>query len=103
MGFHSYERFFATLGNESRLRIIHFLAQRGPKNVSHIVRGTRLEQTAVSHNLQRLLSCQFVHRKRNGKERVYSINEETIKPLLALMDRHVNMYCRKVCEKCEEI
>ena len=97
----SYKRFFTTLGNESRLAIIHFLAQNGPKNVSEIVAGTKFEQTAVSHNLKRLLSCEFVHLQPNGKERVYSINKETIKPLLVLMDQHVRKFCKRACEKCK--
>lgn len=97
----SYKKFFTTLGNEGRLAIIHFLAKNGPQNVSQIVEGTNLEQTAVSHNLKRLLSCQFIHVKPNGKERIYSINEETIKPLLALMDKHVNEFCQNKCERCE--
>lgn len=97
----SYKRFFTTLGNENRLKIIHFLSKKGPQNVSQIVDGTKLEQTAVSHNLKRLLSCQFVHLQSNGKERVYSINKETIKPLLALMDKHVNTFCKKACVACE--
>lgn len=96
----SYKRFFTTLGNENRLKIIHFLAKNGPKNVSQIVKGVKLEQTAVSHNLKRLLSCQFVHLKQNGKERVYSLNDETIKPLLLLMDKHVERFCKRVCEEC---
>lgn len=99
----SYKQFFTTLGNESRLAIIHFLAKNGPQNVSQIVKGTNLEQTAVSHNLKRLLSCQFIHLKPNGKKRVYSLNKETIKPLLNLIDKHVNEFCQKICEKCEGI
>ena len=89
----SYEGFFRTLANVNRLKIIHFLQKRGPKNVSDIVEGTKLEQTLVSHNLKRLHECHFVEVKQNGKERVYSLNKKTIQPLLALMDRHVNTYC----------
>lgn len=89
----SYKRFFTTLGNENRLKIIHFLQESGSKNVSEIVEGTELEQTLVSHNLKRLLNCHFVEVEQNGKERVYSLKKDTIKPLLALMDKHVNSYC----------
>lgn len=89
----SYKRFFTTLGNENRLKIIHFLQNQGSKNVSGIVEGTELEQTLVSHNLKRLLNCHFVEVEQNGKERVYSLNKATIRPLLALMDKHVNSYC----------
>lgn len=35
--------FFHTLANENRLAIVHFLAQKGPRNVSEIVEGTQLE------------------------------------------------------------
>lgn len=99
----SFKKFFTTLGNENRLRIIRYLAKRGPRNVTQITEGTALEQTAVSHNLRRLLSCQFVHLRPNGKERVYSLNEETIRPLLGLLEKHVDKYCRRVCEKCEGV
>ncbi|MCH7730245.1 winged helix-turn-helix transcriptional regulator [Patescibacteria group bacterium] len=89
----SYKRFFRTLANVNRLKIIHFLQERGAKNVTDIVEGVKLEQTLVSHNLKRLHECHFVEVKQNGKERVYSLNKKTIQPLLALMDRHVNTYC----------
>lgn len=100
MRYKSYKKFFATLGNENRLAIIHYLAKKGAQNVSQIVNGTGLEQTAVSHNLKHLLSCQFVHLQPDGKERVYSLNTETIEPLLALMDKHVEEFCSGVCEHC---
>ena len=89
----SYKRFFITLANNNRLKIIHFLQKQGSKNVSDIVEGAKLEQTLVSHNLKRLLECHFVEVEQSGKERVYSLNKKTIQPLLALMDRHVNSYC----------
>lgn len=97
----SYKRFFKTLANENRLEIIKFLAKSGPKNVMQVVEGTGLEQSAVSHNLRRLLSCHFVEAEQNGRERIYKLNEETIKPLLELMDKHVNTYCAR-CKKCRE-
>lgn len=91
----SYKRFFRTLANDNRLAIIHFLARSGPQNVSEIVKGARLEQTAVSHNLKRLLACHFVSLRQNGKERVYALNTKTIKPLLTLMDNHVKRFCTR--------
>lgn len=100
MKYKSYKRFFATLGNENRLAIIHYLAKKGAQNVSQIVEGTGLEQTSVSHNLKHLLSCQFVHLHPDGKERVYSLNKETIEPLLDLLDKHVEEFCTGVCEHC---
>ena len=94
----SYKRFFGTLGNENRLKIIYFLQENGSRNVSQIVERTNLEQTSVSHNLKALLDCHFVRVNSVGKERVYSLNEKTIKPLLKLIDKHVSTYC----VNCEE-
>lgn len=91
----SYKRFFRTLANENRLTIIHFLAQNGPQNVSEIIKRTNLEQTAISHNLRRLLACHFVSMQQNGKERIYTLNSDTIKPLLTLMDKHVKRFCKR--------
>lgn len=96
----SYKRFFTTLANENRLKIVHLLQDQGSNNVSGIVVGTKLEQTLVSHSLKRLLECHFVEVKQNGKERVYSLNDKTIKPLLALMDKHVSTHCVK-CERVD--
>lgn len=98
----SYDIFFTTLGNENRLKIVRFLSKNGPRNVTQIASGTKIEQSAVSHNLKRLLACHFVHISRNGKERLYSINSQTIKPLIGLIDRHVNKFCKKICGRCWE-
>ncbi len=89
----SYKRFFRTLANENRLKIIHYLQKNNSRNVSQIIKATMIEQTLVSHHLKRLSECRFVEVKQNGKERVYSLNKETIGPLLLLMDKHVNTYC----------
>jgi len=96
----SYEMFFGTLGNENRLKIIRYLSKNGTRNVTQISRGTKLEQSAVSHNLKRLLLCQFVHISQNGKARLYSLNSQTIKPLIGLIDRHVIQFCKKSCKQC---
>lgn len=96
----SYNAFFTTLANENRLAIIHYLAKKGPSNVSQITEGTKMEQSAVSHNLKKLLTCEFIHIKPIGRERVYKLNEKTIKPLLGLIDRHVKNYCEN-CTECE--
>ncbi len=97
----AYDSFFITLANENRLAIIRYLARKGPQNVSQIVKGTGTEQSAVSHNLKKLLTCEFIHIKPNGKERVYKLNEKTIKPLLELMDKHVKNYCEVTCKDCK--
>jgi len=40
--------------------------------------------------------------KREGKERIYELNKSTIKPLLKLMDSHIDTFCKKVAINSKE-
>ena len=73
------------------------LLLKEPMNVTELTKKSGLEQSAVSHHLKRLKLCSFVQVEANGKERVYSVNEETVGPLFRLMDMHVKKYCKCVC------
>lgn len=90
----AYDRFLTTLNNKPRLAIIHSLKDN-PKNVTQLTNELKIHQTTVSHSLKRLLDCGFVFVERNGKERIYSLNNKTIKPLIKLMENHVSNYCAK--------
>lgn len=91
-----YKEFFKTLGNQQRIEVVLCLMD-GDKSVSKIIECLGAEQSTVSHNLKRLLKCSFISVKPNGKERIYSVNEGTIKPLFALIEQHANVYCKDNC------
>ena len=99
----SYKEFFATLSGDSRLEIVRFLKDGDAKNVSEIAEGTGQEQSAVSHNLGKLLSCQCVHVEVRGKNRYYRLNNDTIVPLLKLADQHIKNFCQNNCQHCTGI
>jgi len=88
--------FFKTLGNQTRWDIVHLL-QRGELRATDIASKLKYEQSLVSHHLRRLETCGFVRFEQSGKERLYKLNKMTIKPLLALMDKHINNFCKKLC------
>ncbi len=67
-------------------------------NVSSIVEKTGIEQSAVSHNLKKLTECNILTVEQKGRERLYSLNKETVQPLLKLVQNHVEKNC-KGCEK----
>jgi len=71
---------------------------KGPKSVSELCFDINEEQSKVSHNLKKLLACNFLDVKKDGKKRIYSLNKETIIPLLDLVKKHVHKYC---CEECK--
>lgn len=91
--------FFETLGNQTRWDIIHLLLKK-PHRATNIADKLGYEQSLVSHHLKRLETCGFVKAETNSTERIYSLNTKTIKPLLKLADKHVNKFCKKVCERC---
>lgn len=87
----SYKLFFKALSNKTRFKIINSL-RKGSKSVSELVKETGFEQSRISHNLKCLIDCGFVENNRNGKQVIYSLNKETIKPLLKLIDKHIEKY-----------
>jgi len=88
----AYKIFFGTLVSEPRLKIINLL-MNGKKNVSEIMKEMDMNQTTVSHDLARLKQCGFVNSEIDKKYRYYSLNAETIKPLINLIEKHMSQYC----------
>ena len=88
----TYKLFVRAMSNKTRLDIIKYLSSNGSRNVSQICRDLRFEQSRVSHNLKCLIDCGFVEVKRKGKQRIYSLNKETILPMVKLMDKHIKKY-----------
>ncbi len=86
--------FFSTLSNPTRLAILELLRE-GARNVTQISEVIGQEQSMVSHNLKPLVRCGFVFVKRRWRERLYSLNKETMEPMFAIIDNHVDKYCPK--------
>jgi DNA-binding transcriptional ArsR family regulator len=85
-------RFFSTLSNPTRLAILESLRE-GPKNVMQISSHLEQEQSMISHNLKPLVQCRFVFVERKWKERLYSLNRETMEPLFKLFNFHAQKFC----------
>ena len=92
--------FFETLGNQTRWDIINLLRE-GEYKATDIAKELGYEQSLVSHHLKRLETCGFVTVEPNGTERIYSLNQKTIQPLLKLVRQHINDYCAKTCVNVE--
>jgi ArsR family transcriptional regulator len=63
------------LSEESRLRIMLYLAKEGPCTVSEIVAALDLVQSTTSHHLSLLRAADLVITSRDGKNVYYDINE----------------------------
>lgn len=91
----AYKLFFGTLANDSRLKILNSL-RRESKNVSEICTETGFEQSLVSHNLKLLEYHGMVFKEKKGKFRYYKLNNQTIAPLIDLIEVHMKQYCCKI-------
>jgi len=89
----TYKLFFKALCNNTRLNIIRLL-QKESASVTQICKKLDIEQSYCSHALKCLADCGFVEITRKGKSRIYSINKDTIAPMLKIIDRHNKKYYR---------
>ena len=85
-------RFFVNLANPTRLALLEQLMKK-PMSVNDLSEAIGQEQSMVSHNLKPLLDCNFVYSKRDGKRRIYSVNEETVGALFKAVENHAEKYC----------
>lgn len=93
----SYNHFFANFANKTNLKIIESLRKQ-PLNATKIAEIIGEEQSTVSHNLKKLLQCQILSVEKNGRERIYSINNKTVLPILKLVEQHTKTKCKE-CDK----
>jgi DNA-binding transcriptional ArsR family regulator len=85
-------RFFSNMANPTRLAVIEQLMKK-PMSVNELAETLGQEQSMVSHNLKPLLECNFVFLKKEGKQRIYSANKETIGALFKAVENHAQKFC----------
>jgi len=89
----TYHKFFSNLANDLKIKIILELKKK-ECSVGEICGVLGLEQSKVSHALGSLKKCNIVKNNQEGKKRIYSLNEETIVPMLKLIDEHSKTQCK---------
>jgi DNA-binding transcriptional ArsR family regulator len=92
----TYHIFFNNFSNPLRIEIILQLREKN-LNVSQISKSLKVEQSKVSHALKSLKNCRIVSSKRKGKQIIYSLNKDTIIPILKIIDKHAARYCDCKC------
>lgn len=96
MNHHSYNIFFTNLANPLKIGIILALRKKG-RNVGELAKELGVEQSKISHALKCLKECKIVEAKADGKSRHYTLNKETILPMLELIDKHATVHCKNKC------
>ena len=93
----SYNIFFETISTKIRLEVLELLKNK-PMSVNEIADALKEEQSKVSHNLKSLAGCHILDVKQEGKKRIYSLNKDTIVPLIELVEKHVLNHCKGHCK-----
>ena len=97
----TYHIFFRNLANPIKIKILSELKIK-KSSVSELSKKTGIEQSKLSHSLASLKVCNIVKVEQKGKQRIYSLNKETIIPILELIDKHAKTFCNKNCAGCEK-
>ena len=84
--------FFTNLANPTRLAAIEQLMKK-PMSVNELATALGQEQSMISHNLQPLLQCNLILVKKEGKKHIYTVNEETLRPILTAIENHAEKFC----------
>ncbi len=100
--YNSYHTFFLNLANRLKIDLV-LLLRKKEMSVSKIVNKTGIEQSKISHALSSLRCCNIVLCKKDGKKRIYRLNEKTIVPMLKLIDEHSKEFCKHPYSKCKKI
>jgi DNA-binding transcriptional ArsR family regulator len=85
-------KFFNNLSNPTRLATLEKLMEK-PMSVNELAEALGQEQSMISHNLKPLLKCNFIFIQKQGKKRVYSVNQETVGTLFRAVETHAEKYC----------
>lgn len=80
-------KIFKLIGDPTRFLILHVLENR-ELNVNSIAEELDLEQSAVSHQLKKLREAKLVKSRRNGKNILYSQEDQHVYAILHMAVEH---------------
>jgi DNA-binding transcriptional ArsR family regulator len=95
-----YYIFFGNLSNPLKMDIVTALKERS-MSVMELAEKLKVEQSKLSHALSSLRHCSIVQVKQKGKQRIYQLNKKTIIPMLKIIDKHENQFCKE-CKALRE-
>jgi len=85
-------RFFTNLANPTRLAALEQLMNK-PQSVNELAEALGQEQSMISHNLKPLLECNLITLEKQGKKHIYTVNEETMRPIFQAVQNHAQHFC----------
>ena len=78
---------FAALGDLTRLDMIARLSSDGPMSIAKLTHGTGVTRQAITKHLRLMERARLVSCKRQGRERVWTVNEGSVNEARRYLDR----------------
>jgi DNA-binding transcriptional ArsR family regulator len=69
---------FAALGDETRLRLISRLCDRGPVSIARLTAGSTVTRQAITKHLKVMERAGLVHSARQGRESVWQLDRRRL-------------------------
>ncbi len=80
---------FKLLGDKTRIKLLSLLAAEQELCVCDIAESLHMGQSAISHQLRVLRAARLVKYRRDGKEAIYSLDDEHVVKLMRQGLEHV--------------
>lgn len=81
---------FKLLSDETRLRILLYLAREGELHVTALCKKLKQSQPAVSHHLALLRVAGLIEARRDGKHNYYSVKQSHFHGIMAELFRSIS-------------
>jgi len=69
---------FAALGDETRLRLVARLAERGPQSIARLSQGEPVTRQAITKHLEVLAGAGIARDLRRGRERLWELERRRL-------------------------
>ncbi len=69
---------FAALGDETRLRLVLRLCDKGPMSITKLVSGSRVTRQAITKHLLVMERAGLARGRRRGRERVWELEKKRL-------------------------
>lgn len=78
---------FAALADPTRLRVIELLSEK-PRPVHELAAAFAISRPAISRHLKVLKDAALVKEEKHGRENVYALQRQKLKPAADWLDKH---------------
>ena len=69
---------FAALGDETRLRLVARLSERGPQSIARLAEGEPVTRQAITKHLRVLADAGVARDQRRGRERLWALERRSL-------------------------